>query len=375
MIDIIFILLIGGVFFWDLIEFQKNQNVKIHRLLIPIGFLGSFVSIYLGNFTTLEEFLFIVHNSLMSLIVSVLAFLIILAIKLFLAKPEIKEDKNIKFDEIMNILETIKHSNKNEIYIKEIKKEIEKIKEHKTNNSKEIAEIKKALSTLTEQFDDDVKRFQQESMAIKGNSVKQIEVIVKLLSKQTNIMEEKIKYFENKLQKIENKKFTVDDDIINSFSKNIELTMSKMDINLDTIKRSIDTLYDKEKSFEMIVSEMENKLVNLNEKIDKFNQVFDKDNKIEHLLNVNKEFKYILDGFADVKEQFIFSLHKIKINSDMVNEAKEEIFSNLQESFASVENKLIEIIETHFHDRGIKVPKKLSPQEIAISKYNSSLEE
>ena len=373
MIDILFTLIIGAVFFWDLIQFQKNPDIKIHRLLIPIGFLGSFVSIYLGNFTNLEEFLTLLHNSLISLIVSIFAFLIIMAIKLYLFKEENKEDKNIQFDELLERLERIENSNKNEIYVKEIKKEIEKIKEQKTTNSQDILEIKNILSTLTTQFDDDVKRFQQETIAIKGNSVRQIEIIVKLLSKQTNIMEEKIKYFENKLQKIENKKFTIDDEVINSFSKKIELTMSKMDIDLETIKRGMDKLYDKEKNFEFIVEEMESKLSTLNEKIDKFNEIFDKDNKLEQLLSLNKEFKYILDGFAEIREQFIFSLHKIKINSDLVNEAKDEIFKNLQESLNLLEEKIAEIIQTHSNDKNI--PKQISPRDIAISKYNSTLQE
>ena len=376
MIDIIFILVIGAIFFWDLIEFKKNQNVKIHRLLIPVGILGSFVYIYLDKFSNLEEFLSVVHDSLLSLIVSILAFVIILAIKLFLSKSEIKEEEEkFNFNELFRLLEEIKNSNKNENHLKEIQKEIIKIKEQKSYDSKEINEIKETLNTLTIQFDNDVKRFQEESIAIKGNSIKQIEVVVRLLSKQTNILEEKIEYFESKLTKIEHKKITIDDDLIYSFSKNIELAMSKIEIDLDTIKRSMDSLYDKEKNFEVVMNTIEERLHSLNEKIEKFNQVFDKDEKIEYLSNINNEFKYVLDGFAELKNDFILSLHKININSNMVNEAKDEIFQNMQKSFDLVEEKLVEITKSYFDNLEEKNKKSKSPREIAISKYNNSLEE
>lgn len=376
MIDIIFILVIGAIFFWDLIEFKKNQNVKIHRLLIPVGILGSFVYIYLDKFSNLEEFLSVVHDSLLSLIVSILAFVIILAIKLFLSKSEIKEEEEkFNFNELFRLLEEIKNSNKNENHLKEIQKEIIKIKEQKSYDSKEINEIKETLNTLTIQFDNDVKRFQEESIAIKGNSIKQIEVVVRLLSKQTNILEEKIEYFESKLTKIEHKKITIDDDLIYSFSKNIELAMSKIEIDLDTIKRSMDSLYDKEKNFEVVMNTIEERLHSLNEKIEKFNQVFDKDEKIEYLSNINNEFKYVLDGFAELKNDFILSLHKININSNMVNEAKDEIFQNMQKSFDLVEEKLVEITKSYFDNLEEKSKKPKSPREIAISKYNNSLEE
>jgi hypothetical protein len=371
MVDIFFILLIGGVFFWDLIEFKKNQNIKVHRLLIPIGFLGSLVSIYLSK---LDNFVEILNDSLVSIIVSIFAFLVIIAIKLFLSKPVVDDKKSDKFDEVLELLERIKNSNREEVYIKEIKSEIESIKKHKSNNSKEIEEIKQTLNSLLSQFDEDVKRFQEESISIKGNSIKQIEVVAKLLSKQTKIMEDKILYFENKLQKIENKKFTIDDSVIHSFSKNIELSMSKMDINLDTIKRNIDALYDKEKIFEVLMDNIENKLISLNTKIKSFNELFDKEHKIENILSLNKDLKYVLDGFADIKEQFTLSLHKIKINSDMVNEAKEEIFENLENSFLSIEDKIIDIVENNINKKELNVSKK-TPQEIAISKYNSSLNE
>jgi len=82
MIEIVFTILITGLFFWDLITFYKKENIKVHRIIVPVGLIGSLISIYLSN----QPLSIAVKNSLGILITSLLAFLIIVSIKLFLNK-------------------------------------------------------------------------------------------------------------------------------------------------------------------------------------------------------------------------------------------------------------------------------------------------
>jgi CDP-diglyceride synthetase len=102
LIEIIFIILIAILFFWDLITFYNKKNLKIHRIIIPVGILGSLIYIYLSHQTLFTA----IKNSLSIIIIAFVAFLIIISIKTFLNIKKLNiEEKNNKHNNLLQILE------------------------------------------------------------------------------------------------------------------------------------------------------------------------------------------------------------------------------------------------------------------------------
>jgi len=318
MTEIFFTILIGILFFWDLIIFYKKKNLRLHRILVPVGLLGSLVYIYISH----EKLDLAIKNSLGILITSLLAFLIIITIKLFLSRNELEkktvEEKisvnNIDINELLEKLNS--QNNKNDL--KEIKEQIitisNKVDNLKNSNNydftKEINEIKESIEFWMKRFDEDSKLFHSEAMALKQENKKQLALILKLLTMSSNKFNQKIELFENKLDILEHKKITIDDSIINSIIEKTQAHLNYIQIEISNIKNEFNEIYSKESKTINYINEIESTFNKIDTYLDNLSKSFEKidimDDKLIYTLNefnnIKKEYENIIRNLSLPKE-------------------------------------------------------------------------
>jgi hypothetical protein len=318
MIEIIFTVLIGILFFWDLVIFYKKKNLRLHRILVPIGLLGSLAYIYISH----EKLDLAIKNSLGILITSLLAFLIIIAIKLFLTKNELKkidsnEEKeiikcnNIDIDELLEKLNTNNNINSFEKKLTYLSNKIENLEQSNNSNLIEkINEIKESIEFWMKRFDEDSKLFHNEAMAIKNENKKQLSLILKLLTMSSNKFNQKIELFENKLDILEHKKITIDDNIINNIIEKTQAHLNYIKIELSNIQNSFNEIYSKETNTINYINEIESTFNKIDNYLNNLSKSFEKidviDDKLIYTLNefnnVKKEYENIIQNFSIPKE-------------------------------------------------------------------------
>jgi len=355
-LESIFILIIAGLFFYDLKVFYQKENIKIHRILVPVGIIGALSYIYISP----DSLVTATKNSLIILILSLVAFVIIVAIKLYLTRNKLDEIKlTPKVDvnvDISEAIQTLKIQNQAQFEI--YKKELENIKETINNqdytqnytiDTKEIDEVKEMMQFLIKRFDEDTKLFMEESLVLKKNTKKQLEVIVKLISNQSKYVEDKIQYFEKELKIIANKEFNINDKKIDEITKSLEVLLSHIKIETKTLSTHLDEIYQKE---ELILDKTNNIFTELKPTqsyIDALNIT---------LLDVKKE----LDNISNIESEFIQLIVKMESLKNEFNTV------NLNE----IKNKLNEI-EKKINTETKKPEVEKTTSNLAINKYKSNM--
>jgi len=358
-LEAIFILIIAGLFFYDLKVFYQKENIKIHRILVPVGIIGALSYIYISP----DSLVTATKNSLIILILSLVAFVIIVAIKLYLTRNKLDEieftpkvDVNVDISEAIQTLK-IQNQAQFEIYKKEldsIKEGIEKqVKEENKTidliNIDEINEIKELMQFLIKRFDEDTKLFMDESLVLKKNTKKQLEVIVKLISNQSKYVEEKIQYFQKELKIIANKEFNINDKKIDEITKSLEVLLSHIKIETKTLSTHLDEIYQKE---ELI--------------LDKTNTIFTElkptQSYIDALNITLLDVKKQLDNISNIESEFIQLIVKMESLKDEFNNI------NLDE----IKNKLNEI-ESKINAETKKTEVEKTTSNLAINKYKSNM--
>jgi len=353
MIEIFFTILIGILFFWDLVIFYKKENLKLHRILVPTGLLGSLVYIYLSH----EKLEIAIKNSLVILIISLLAFLIIIAIKLFLTKNKI-EEKPLNIDKILNNL-TIKDELNDVINKIDIKDDLisfeeklnyilDKIETFEKNhnlavqiNETKISELEENIEFWMKRFDEDSKIFHSEAMALKNENKKQLALILKLLTMSSNKFATKIEEFEIQLKRIENKKITIDDNIVNNITEKTISYLNHIKIEISNIKNNFDEIYSKENNLFLNIEKIEQTFKNIDSYLNNLNKSFEKIDVLDD------KFLYTLNEFNKIKteyENIIKELNISKYDEEIINKL-EELKNILESNKKTTQNPKSNILE------------------------------
>ncbi len=355
-LESIFMLIIAGLFFYDLKIFYQKENIKIHRILVPVGIIGSLSYIYISP----DNLITATKNSLVILILSLVAFVIIVAIKLYLTRNKLDEiELTPKVDvtvDISKAIEALKTQNQAQFEI--YKKELENIKETINNqdytqnytiDTKEIDEVKEMMQFLIKRFDEDTKLFMEESLVLKKNTKKQLEVIVKLISNQSKYVEDKIQYFEKELKIIANKEFNINDKKIDEITKSLEVLLSHIKIETNTLSTHLDEIYQKE---ELILDKTNNIFTELKPTqsyIDALNiTLLDVKKELANISNIESKFIQLIVKMESLKDEF---------NTVNLNEIKNKL--NEIEKKINIETKKPEVEKT--------------TSNLAINKYKSNM--
>jgi hypothetical protein len=370
LIEIIFISLIGILFFWDLITFYNKNNLRIHRIILPIGLLGTLTYTHFSN----QNLFIAIKNSLSILIISLIAFLIILFIKLFLTHKNIKKEEKItKNNNVKNsnieILSMKKLEDKLQLIDNKIEnlnfdKKLDNIEKKLLNKNKiidEINEIKTIINFWTKRFDEDTKIFHNETLLLKKENKAQLSLIIKLLYSQSKEFEDKIKFFEKQLYKIENKKISLNDNIINNLLDKIESYLNHIKIEVSTMSNNFDEIYLKEDNLFNQIIKMENKIHKLDISIEELNTISN------NIRIQDEKFEKILNNFTDIKHQFESIIEKIENNND------ENTNKVILKELSSLEIKIEEILNNHQENIKEKINPILTKNEIVLKNYTDNL--
>lgn len=320
-LESIFITIIAGLFFYDLKIFYQKENIKIHRILVPVGIIGSLSYIYISP----DNLITATKNSLIILILSLVAFVIIVSIKLYLTRNKLDEIELTPKVDTTEVIESLKFQNQAqlEIYKKElnnIKKIIENTKSTEPININELNEIKEMMQFLIKRFDEDTKLFMDESLVLKKNTKKQLEVIIKLITNQSKYVEEKIQYFQKELKIIANKEFNINDKKIDEISKNLEVLLSHINLETKTLSTHLNEIYQKE---ELILDKTNNIFTNLkpteNYISDLNNTLINTKKELNNISHIEEEFLQLILKIESLKNQFkVINLDEIKNKLDEI---------------------------------------------------------
>ena len=382
MIEIVFTILIAGLFFWDLITFYKKENIKVHRIIVPVGLIGSLISVYLSN----QPLSIAVKNSLGILITSLLAFLIIVSIKLFLNKNKDNSNnknsneselKEVKIDEInevsINLEDILERLSFQDAILEKMESEMELLKKRGEKEIEipeidltEISEIKEILEFWTKRFDEDTKLFHTETMNLKKENKKQLELIIRLISTQSKQIDSKIKFFEEKLHKIENKKVTIDDKIVNNLMNKIESYLNHIKIEISTITQNFDKIYSAENNFMEDINRIENQFKNLIPYIQNLEISFQKFD------DINENLIPLLNQFYKLRTEFEIILQNLKNNSSEFEIKENQLLKNIETTLINIEEKLTKTEEETDILQNQKI--EISKNSIALNSYKKNLE-